>query len=69
MNEKKQLPSQPEIKTTHRKVVRPWYSWECNYPISQRKKCPTKIAGPNVGPVQFSANQHWAKHLRENGHA
>lgn len=69
MTNKNEPPVQPEVKTTHRTVVRPWYSWVCKYPLSQRKKCSTKIEGPNVGPVQHSANQHWAKHTRENGGA
>ncbi|HEX4920646.1 MAG TPA: hypothetical protein VFV92_07890, partial [Candidatus Bathyarchaeia archaeon] len=30
--------------------------WRCNYRLTTRTKCPTKIEGPNVGPVQFSAN-------------
>jgi hypothetical protein len=59
----------PKIKTIQRKIVRPWFYWACNYPLTQRRKCPQKIQGPNVGPVVHSAEQHWAKHLKnENGH-
>jgi len=67
----KQPAEMPAIKTTQRKVVRAWHIWRCEYRLTQRTKCPTKIEGPNIGPVQHSAEQHWAKHLagRDNGQA
>jgi hypothetical protein len=59
----------PAIKTIQRKMVRDWHVWRCNYRLTQRTKCPMKIEGPNIGPVQRSAQQHWAKHLAGNNGA
>lgn len=39
-------------------------SWRCNYRLTQKTKCSEKIIGRNTGPVQHSAQMHWARHVK-----
>lgn len=60
-------PEMPKVKMTMKK--QPFYRFVCNWKLTQKKKCGTVIPGPTSNTVDYSAKQHWNKHLRENGFA
>ncbi len=56
-------PKKPELKMFLKK--QPWFVFRCGFPLKRGRKCKHKDQGAQRGPLEFRAQQHWNKHVRE----